>query len=436
MVYLCRYDTLDRYSFLCPHLETLEVHDRTWSSIFTNPLWLNVADLIAESPTLTTIKLSANHNALAMDIWDVILDSPKVKTLQLDSVRITEVEQASAFFRVCAVLERLELEMCDILDFWRSENEESLAVPAFFPFLHEIKIVKPFQNNSEAQLQMVTKCPALRSLCWCGARISLLFLLLADETIFACPKFESLDVKRGWLWRPDIELFLKTTRNPLKRLLIPASGLDQAMLKYLEPHFQSLQDLDISLCEDVTSGGIVLLLRSCPFLTSFKAGVLLAADITPGETWACADRLVTLSLMIGVRDTMTATDSETAFNCLSKLRFLEELRLLGHGETTPEFSLPKSRTYSQNIILLQLRLDCGLARLSTLWYLKRLYFSEAEGQNMTMEEGNWIKDHWKMLQMVQGRFNNDAKLNSEIHELFKKCNSRYTRRLLRDKPLS
>ncbi|KAF9090715.1 hypothetical protein BGX27_002195, partial [Mortierella sp. AM989] len=253
--------------------------------MIANPLWLNVADVIADSPTLTTIRLSANHNALAIDIWDAIMDSPRMKNLHLTCVNITDVEQANAFFNVCTMIGRLELEMCAVLDPWKSGDLESMTVPAFFPLLQEIKFVKPRDSEPEIQLHLVTRCPALRSVYWRGPGFSLILFSMAEVPQFDLPNLESLDVIGRSLTRQEIEHFLKNNNKPLKKLAIPGSFFDQTMFKSLTRHFQTLQELDISLCGDVKSSGVAFLLRSCPLLTSFKAGTLLAPDVEPDEIW-------------------------------------------------------------------------------------------------------------------------------------------------------
>ncbi|KAF9169959.1 hypothetical protein BGX21_007893 [Mortierella sp. AD011] len=230
---------------------------------------------------------------------------------------------------------------------------------------------------------------------------------------------DSLDVAGSSMKDADIYLAIKCMRKPIKRLGLARSQFGSWSFEALESHFHSLQELDLTDCGNVKSKEIASILRSCPRLTCLKAGTLSSLDVEDYDPWACANRLLILHLYIEVDENEFERASRRVFNCLSALASLQELNIAGHGRDRRS-SLQKAKP-------LQLRLDCGLGYLSKLWHMKKFNFSE-RGQEMTMDEGKWIKEHWRMLQSIQGRFNKNSVINSQIQELFQEANYRHSKR--------
>ncbi|KAF9094030.1 hypothetical protein BGX27_001535 [Mortierella sp. AM989] len=386
----------------------------------SNRPWLIVIEIIASSPTLTSINLSANRGTLPIGIWDAIMNSPKVKTLSLARINIKDVRQAKRFYKVCTLLEKLELDNCiDI--YYPFFTHDMHVLPECFPSLQEIKFFNTSGYDARNYFRLLELCPELKSLYWHGDIFSLFDFCdgMVAESTFS--KLDSLEVRGCSLSHLDLYEFPKKLKNPLKKLAVPRSQFDWFIIENLEErHLQSLQELDISQCTRATSKDFIELLRTCPALTVFKAGILLASDINQDETWLCAKHLTVLHIFIQVDEEDPKTSSRRVFSCLAKLTSLQELDLRA--------SRIEVEYQTQIASPLQLRLDHGLAQLSTLWYLKRLYFNEKEGQDMTMEEGKWIKEHWRMLQVFQGRPSQTPRVATQIRKLFREANARYHRR--------
>ncbi|KAF9170748.1 hypothetical protein BGX21_001915 [Mortierella sp. AD011] len=411
-----------------PHLESLKIFDRDWFST-TSPLWSSIADFINENPTSTTIQLTANKTTeLPIEIWDTIKENKNVKALRLDRIKI-DVSQARSFWKACTVLEKLDMNHCTISDPWEDVTG-SRPLPPLFPLIQEINFTKLEGINEYGQLQIAAMSPRLRSLCWNGTGFPITRFAFDNTLGISLLNLDELDLK-GKAHSTDIAFFIATNKKPLKKLAVPLFTRDSFInvfeyasrprlpdLSCLERHFSTLQDLDFA---DSTPTSIELLkiLSLCPLLTSFKANVILASDVKRNEAWACADRLLKLDVCIDLGQCNPEVASRRVFACLSKLTSLEDLNL-GRNETTDAFL----RTAVEP---LRLQLDHGMDQLSTLWRMKRFYFSD-QGQTMTMKEGRWIKKHWRGLEVIQGTFNPDEVLNAQINNLFRRENKRFLRR--------
>ncbi|KAF9358947.1 hypothetical protein BGX26_000553 [Mortierella sp. AD094] len=382
-------------------------------------MWSGVAALIRNCPTLTTIHLSTNRSVLTNEIWDAIRKNTNTRALQLSNIKI-DWRQAIDFWRVCTALERLEMDTCFFeipLHFRDSLSELSET----FPRIRELKF-NDLRIHPHYQYELIARCPELRSLSWRGKRtrpfpMQELHISISCFNLFS--NLDSLDVAGSSMQDPDIYLAIKYMQKPIKKLGLSRSQFGPWSFEALELHFHTLQELDLTDCRNVKSKEIASILRSCPLLIYFKAGTLSSLDVEDYDPWACANRLLTLHLYIEVEESEVERASRRVFNCLSALTSLQELNIAGRGRNKRS-SLQKAKP-------LQLRLDCGLAYLSKLWHMKKFYFGE-RGQEMTMDEGKWIKEHWRMLQSIQGRFNKNSIVNSQIQELFQEANHRHSRR--------
>ncbi|KAF9350621.1 hypothetical protein BGX26_011252 [Mortierella sp. AD094] len=399
-------------SIQCPNLKTFKVVEQG-RPFMSNPLWSKVSDFIKENPTLVSIQLSANvATKLPIGIWDAINESTSVKALRLDKVRIDAV-QTESFWGACTVLEKLELNSCQVSDPWA----EAHILPASLPLLQEITFTTLEGIGELGQLHLVALCPNLRSLYWSGSSFPIRELTSSQFTGGPLLYLDSLDVL-GEVPRGNIDYFLANNATPLKKLAIPGSWYDPLTAEKLERHFLTLQELDLTRHPHVDSKLALTVLSKCEVLTSFKTGVISATDISWKESWKCADRLLTLHVYFDMGKLHHGAMSRQVFDCLSKLTSLQELNLAKRGG-----SVGNNRQKAQPI---KLELDCGMDLLSTLRHMKRFYFGENH-PGMTMKEANWIKENWPMLETIQGKFNEDPDLNAQIQELFLRENERFSR---------
>ncbi|KAF9199825.1 hypothetical protein BGZ49_010009 [Haplosporangium sp. Z 27] len=426
---ICKGDLSSDYlSVRYPNLETFKV-----LGLIGYSLWSSVADIISGSSMLTTISLSTIYPTILPDkIWDAIKDSASAKALRLGKIRI-DIAQENSFWRACTILEKLELDSCSmIFDSWEEANISSRSLPISFPLIQEIKFINLESTDEYQKFLFLKRCPRLRSLTWDGTAF-LIGQLSSDNPPGVSPlNLEELDLRgEASVW--DINSFLKHNKKSLKKLAIPGFICLYSGFENVERHFLTLEELDFKNAS-VDSKVILKLLTSCPRLTSFKATVISASEIQRNETWACADQLSTLHIYFDLGHCNPEVASRRVFACLSKLTSLQELNLAWRKSYSTTAYLPflepaTFRSQNDNSNPLRLQLNCGMDQLSTLWRMKRFYFGGYEN-TMTMEEGRWIKKHWRMLQMIQGVFNKDVELNAKIHRLFHKENKRFSRRQL------
>ncbi|KAF9350619.1 hypothetical protein BGX26_011250 [Mortierella sp. AD094] len=405
-----------------PNLRTLRIHDNAPSyagadrvSYCGQPtammkMWLGVAALIRDTSTLTTVELSANRSVLANRVWNAIEVSSTVTTLRLSNVDIGH-HQTVDFWSACATLKKLEMEHCFVWSSWRS------TLPDSFPRMQEIKF-RDVRLRTGNLIRVMANSPQLLSFFWRGGRkqdwFSVREIYKGLETTTGFLSLESLDLSSGDLNDGDISQVIRGMKNPIIKLAFPKTMAGSLSLTALEPHFRTIQQLDLRDCWRLKSKDTVMLLRSCPKLISFKAGMLHASHVEEDERWACADNLTGLYVYITVCEEPSQLEEESRriFACLSKLTLLQEFDIARYGTTVDLSSGENTRQP------LQFRLDRGFRQLSTLSRMRKLSFG-AEAQAMTMDEGLWIKKHWRMLESIQGKFNVDSKLNGSLRKLFR-----------------
>ncbi|KAF9401368.1 hypothetical protein BGX21_001917 [Mortierella sp. AD011] len=371
-------------------------------------MWLGVAVLIRDTSTLTTVDLSPNRCVLANRVWNSIEDNSTVTALRLGNLDVNYERQARIFWRACTTLETLEMEHCFVYSRRRSNG----CVPDSFPRMKEIKF-QDLRLRSGNLIHTMANSPQLLSFFWRGGRGQEWFRLreihngLEATTGFL--SLESLDLSSSNLADIDISQIIRGMKKPIVKLGLVKTGAGSLTIAALGPHLRTIQGLDFRGCYQVKSYDIIVFLRSCPDLISFKAGTLDASDMEEDERWACANNLRVLC--VHIRVSLDEDESRYVFTCLSKLILLQEFDIARYRYTFLSVDDIIKRP-------LQLRLNCGLGQLSTLSRMERLSIG-TDGQAMTMDEGLWIKKHWRRLKTIQGRFNADNRPQKSLRKLFR-----------------
>ncbi|KAF9115446.1 hypothetical protein BGX27_007821 [Mortierella sp. AM989] len=415
-----QYTNLHTLKMQCQNITFCIPNSTTDTRETINQMWLRVAALIRNSPSLSTIHISAQRDTLVNEIWVAIKDSPKVKTLRLAQLKVNHA-QSLDFWKACSVLEKLEIDGCIIRDplgsLWNV-----VGLPPSFPHLVEIKFESVSDIRAENQIQIMAMCPKLRSMYWRGGGVSEFPVDYFESAVTHRKEFqhlESIDLMGRTIPDNSICDIVKSLRKPLRKLALFQTCVGPLSLAVLGTHFQTIQELDFTECPQIHSKDVIMLLRSCPLLTSFKAGMLSSLDVKENESWPCSDRLLALYINIQLEEDDIQAASQRVFNCLSKLTSLRTLNIVKYSGLIGYLQ--------HNDSPLQLRLDSGLSKLSTLRYLELMSFDKS-GQSMTMQEGEWIKRNWKRLVAIRGRFNANQEMNQKINSLFITQNDRFHRR--------
>ncbi|KAG0320128.1 hypothetical protein BG000_003687 [Podila horticola] len=128
----------------------------------------------------------------------------------------------------------------------------------------------------------------------------------------------------------------------------------------------------------------------------------LSSRIIQGGPWVCTQlKVFKAEIVIKHQDQEgIRAQSRAVFERLSKLEDLTTLIIRGNSAESITRQGP------------DLRLESGLDQLSTLRNMRRLDFKFTK-QNMSAEDVAWIKTHWRRLEQVEGRCNENGVLSCQ-----------------------
>jgi hypothetical protein len=245
--------------------------------------------------------------------------------------------------------------------------------------------VKAFPVNSAPWiLDFMQRCPGLGSFESMSNRLRIAPLVSAGTW----PHLQSIAL---WVASKDDEDVANIVAG-MQRIIafeVLLSFFTPRVMDLLRPHFIHLQTLGIDAIQGFTSAMAQEIMSSCPSLTKFKGCKIRAVDIVGGQPWVCLKLKI---LQLGIyADVLPINQVQpSVFDQLSRLTQLQEL-LVYCGE--------------REEILLDLRLEYGLGRLSTLRSLRLLDFGVSQRQMMRQPEIEWILEHWKSLERIHGKLN-------------------------------
>lgn len=383
---------------------------RGFEADIADEVWASLARIVETNPGLTTVEIEKIPRTPTEVFWKALADHPGIRTLRFDQVRVDN-EHLEDFWKACSGVDVLTLQRCRIMN--SGSNDPADALPTNFRRLQKLNIENVVQPLPHTQIELLRHCPQLTSFYWRGgiihglARDSLLSILGSGRL----PNLDSMDIMGTNLTDLDTEHIVQCMSR-VRKLAVYQTNFGPSSLRSLEPHFKSIEELNLLQCPFVTSADIALLLRSCPLLRVFKAEAIVSDDIKDGEVWPCHERLDTLVLYFDLTLSDHLADCQRTFSLLSKLKALRRLNISRYKTLRgrPIVGDPKNG--------LQLRLDHGLGQLRTLRHLMVLYF-EGLPQNMTLADAHWMEEQWKAIRVVQGKYNAKNEINREIRSFFK-----------------
>ncbi|KAK3810132.1 MAG: hypothetical protein J3Q66DRAFT_404900 [Benniella sp.] len=146
-------------------------------------------------------------------------------------------------------------------------------------------------------------------------------------------------------------------------------------------------------------------MSSCPSLTTFKGCNIRAIDIIRRRPWVCL-KLKVLELRLLSDPSTLCQTQPLVFDQLSKLTLLQELYVY---------------SWEANGLMLDLRLEHRLERLSSLRSLRFLDLSHTTMQSMRQQEIDWMLNHWKNLERVFGKLNTKSSTHDALLKMRLKC---------------
>ncbi|KAF9585983.1 hypothetical protein BGW38_010675 [Lunasporangiospora selenospora] len=238
----------------------------------------------------------------------------------------------------------------------------------------------------------------------------------------------------------------------LRKWHTPTSGFGGKAYMSLERHFGSIQDLDLSFCENVTSTMVQEILCSCPVLVHINANTIHIDDIQRAthdsqepRPWVCT-RLRTWCIFIDMapKPSNSQVNSSSPFFTKTKPSLttraqqyqqeqrdvFERLALLKDLESLDlDYNFPRpnrGRTGQQATAgpkTLIWDLEHGLDALKALTKIQTIAFirNRADAQHIPMASVEWMIQHWPRLYKVDGRLGKQKANESMLLRLLREC---------------
>ncbi|KAF9354956.1 hypothetical protein BGX34_010722 [Mortierella sp. NVP85] len=347
-------------------------------------------ELILNHPCISQLTLS--EIPLLPELWSAMLQLHNLRDLELYNAIVLE-EDADTFWQLCTRLERLIVSELTVTD-----RGQLLCME--FPRLKEVGVWRLSEGSDSLFLELLFRCPSLTTCRWTtnpshDARFLPNFTQFIETKPW--PDLHSLSIVLHSLSESDLQkVLIGMPRIISLELFCSLDNFTPDAMELLRPHFSNLRALQLRWSSDRASSPVAQeILSSCPLLERFSARVD-ARHVAEGKPWVCLG-LKTLELCLRFDPSTIRHVQPLVFDQLARLTRLEALRLwdnMGvHGLTVTTF---------QEAV--DLRLESGLGKLSTLRYLHTVDLGSSE-QRMQEEEIVWMLEHWKSLEKIRGRFN-------------------------------
>ncbi|KAF9355217.1 hypothetical protein BGX26_006835 [Mortierella sp. AD094] len=454
-----RFSTLGKK---CTRLRSLAITTSLNREALGKDYWEACKDLVKQnrgtlvSLTLTDMPFPASKPKYGGPNWSPLLSIAQyphssLRTLCLDNCKLP-YRHLKAFWDICEQLEILELRRVPFelprlhmtqrtaLGSGNRQSKPNLGSRhqqrvVHFSNLLEITLDHSGPNNSLTQLEeIIRRAPKLRKLDWNTYRYAwfpifrFMYLFSGDakyhhtpapQSVKHCvplalcttpcwPNLEYLRINGGRFKEfehQEYQLIMETFKQ-LRVLDLPMYCLTSTIVEsLLRLHSKTLTEIDWRRVYGTQYNSqhvewIQQILSSCPMLTKGHFKRIHAQDIIEGgDAWVCCDHLEEFGVYISMnphecdppRPDMTDQEKQdmswAVFKRLGRLHNLKILDLNSHVYRSASLQFTKSM---------------GLSLLSGLTEMKVLRFYG--NQNMAPQDVNWMIQHWKSLNRVEGRW--------------------------------
>ncbi|KAG0022783.1 hypothetical protein BGZ82_010908 [Podila clonocystis] len=361
--------------------------------------------------TLQSLKIYAPKPYLFSSFWETVLQCQSLSMLCLNGATI-EWKCSWLFWKICSRLESVEI--ANVRFHEAPATDFSPAMPET-PY-RRIKSLHLKQLDGMSllqQLRVFMKCPQLTRLGWGFERSEgPNFPALAfSECIIArqWPQLVSLSLSPNCMTDQDLADALRGL-NSVTTLELPRADFGPLASAAIEKHFPTLEKLHlIPGKEGVDLGALSnTVLTRCPKLKSIKAEAMSVKELSeePDVAWICQG-LQHLTIRFDFSAAAGQPEQEARHRdlLLQQLGSLTQLQTLDISRWTPHIATDE--------VALRLSLSQGLNALSELARLKTLNFLGSD-QRWTMDEANWIMEHWKQLKEIKGECSPFLATRSEV----------------------
>ncbi|KAG0358029.1 hypothetical protein BG005_002830 [Podila minutissima] len=419
--------SMDHFSPGCTKLRVLTIdgdmianadkNNREALETIVTDIWTRIAEIIEQNRFLQHFQYYDQRLKPTGSIWRALAKCPVISSLQIcrSSVR---PEDMPAFWDACSKLETLHILDCSFSDYENSSNKPTVQ----FRKLQTVWMINVKDWSPLHQLHLIGQAPELRAWQW---RIAANFLFCKGEFQALmkrrpCPSLSSLDVARDDIEDEDMAVALDNM--PLAVSVVAHwTRFGPMAFRSLQAHRHctTIKTLDLFRCAYVTSQMVQTLLSTCPLLESFAADMILGIDIVDGEPWVCLNLtslLVHLSLNGTIPEesqsmTQAEARSREQQRACEQLSRLEKLQRLNICRDVGRHENSKSLDF-------RLRKKGGvLEDLGDMNKLESLNF-HATGQQLDVEDLQWMYDHWPRLLFVMGQFHSDEARQRVVMEAY------------------
>ncbi|KAK3810172.1 MAG: hypothetical protein J3Q66DRAFT_391321 [Benniella sp.] len=357
----------------CPNLQSLTLSEYPGST-----------ELVLNHPHMT--HLCIYQGQLLPELWTILPQLYSLRELDLQMTVVPE-QETDTFWQLCTRLEQLRV-------FNVSISHQGQLSSMAFPGIKNLAI--EFTEDAPTILEFMSRCPNLAVLRWSGRmRRQDSYKLVERIAVKTWPHLHSVSLGRQKI--PEEELI--SIINNLQRMtcleVACLSVIQPGTMDLLRPHFASLTTLDLDRYARPPSTSPIAqeILSSCPLLERFSFDHIDATVIAEGRPWVCT-RLKFLAMQFQF-DPLTISDIQPrVFEQIARLYRLGYLKLCSGF-----IKLPFQTTAD-------LRLENGLDKLSTLRSLRVIIFDNSI-QKMGEKEIEWMLEHWKSLEEIQGKLNRE-----------------------------
>lgn len=359
----------------------------------------NWAHLIRLNPTIRDINFVIREDleTATSEFWEAVgtsLHNPRRLKVGGDCFHVYQDSAQYMFWRACSRFEEFEY-----VGF--NQWESQVATRLDFTRLKRLSYsTMTLDGNPDRDMDFFSHCRGLTKLSWTN-----------DSSQFPIGEFLEYLKQSTWPLLNDLSLdsiihshedFATVIHQlpPLQRFRLNAPNygphsFGPQCFGYLgHYHFETLRYLNMDGCRSFSSRMALVTLVNCHLLEEFSTQRICVFELANCRPWVCHG----LKRLAVHFDGNLGRSGIPVFNQLSRLTCLEELDMsVLESHEAYEIGIQKGP---------QWRLDQGLERLSTLTLLRKLTLNK-KGQDLVLEDLEWMFNHWPLLETLAGNFSSD-----------------------------
>jgi len=354
----------------CPNLQSLTLYG-----------YRGATDLVLNHPHITHLSLTQGQHL--PDMWTILPQLRSLRDLDLRSTNVPE-QETDTFWQLCTRLERLMV-------FYVSIPHQGQLSSMAFPGLKDLAV--EYTKDLPTIMEFMSRCPNLAVFRWVGRpHRQDSYDLVERIAAKAWPHLHSVTFEGQKISVDELVRIMNSLQRMVCLEAYCISDIPPDTVDLLRPHFASLIHLKLYPYAAPSASRIAQeILSSCPLLESFSFDHIDATVIAEGKPWVCT-RLTFLAMRFQL-DPLTISEIQPrVFEQMARLYRLDYLWLCYGFERRP----------FQTTV--DLRLENGLDKLSTLRSLRVIMF-EYLIQKMGEKEVEWMLEHWKSLERINGKCN-------------------------------